>query len=127
MQTNTDFSVPDFFAKYEKPLFWLSGLMAVACFLAGIYYHFELLFVLPFALLFPALLILNFRIVFFLMLFVMPVSVETYLGSFGTDLPSEPLVMVLAVCTLFYLIFHYDEIKNPAYKHPIVELLLVMY
>ena len=127
MQTNTDFSVPDFFAKNEKPLFWSSGVMAVACFLAGIYYHFELLFVLPFALLFPALLILNFRIVFFLMLFVMPVSVETYLGSFGTDLPSEPLVMVLAVCTLFYLIFHYDEIKNPAYKHPIVVLLLLMF
>ena len=56
-----------------------------------------------------------------------PVSVETYLGSFGTDLPSEPLVMVLAVCTLFYLIFHYDEIKNPAYKHPIVVLLLLMF
>jgi hypothetical protein len=60
MQTNTDFSVPDFFAKYEKPLFWSSGVMAVACFLAGIYYHFELLFVLPFALLFPALLIPKF-------------------------------------------------------------------
>ena len=106
MQTSTDFSVPDFFARYEKPLFWMSGSMAVVCYVAAIYFKMNLLFVLPFVFLFPALLILNFRTVFFIMLLVLPVSVETYLGSFGTDLPSEPLVMLLAACTVLYLLYY---------------------
>ncbi len=127
MQTSTDFSVPDFFARYEKPLFWMSGSMAVVCYMAAIYFKMNLLFVLPFVFLFPALVILNFRAVFFIMLLVLPVSVETYLGSFGTDLPSEPLVMVLAACTVLYLIYYSYELRNPAYKHPIVIILAMMF
>lgn len=126
MQINTDFSVPDFFARYDKPLFWISGLLSVACFMSAIYFKMNLLFILPFVFLFPVLVLLNFRMVFFIMLLVLPVSVETYLGSFGTDLPSEPLVMVLAACTVLYLIYNRQELKSPSYRHPIVVILFLM-
>lgn len=127
MQTNTDSSVPDFFARHEKSLFWLSGLPAVACFLSAIYFKNNLLFILPFVFLFPALAILNFRTVFFIMLLVLPVSVESYLGSFGTDLPSEPMVMLLAGCTILYLMYNRHELQQLSFKHPVLIILALMF
>ena len=83
--------------------------------------------IIPFAILFFALVILNFRVVFFLMLLMLPVSVEAYLGSFGTDLPSEPIVILLAGCTFLFLVFNRQEINRKSYKHPIFIMILVLY
>lgn len=105
----------------------MSGLLSIFCFMSAIYFKINLLFILPFVFLFPALVLLDFRIVFYMMLLVLPVSVESYLGGFGTDLPSEPLVMVLAVCTVLYLLYYRQELSNPAYKHPIVIVLALMF
>ncbi len=126
MQTNTDFNVPDFFAQHEKLLFWLGGLLSVAFFATGIYFERSFYFIIPFALFFLTLLLLNFRVVFFMMLLVLPFSVESYIGSFGTDLPSEPIVILLAVCTIFYLLFNQQELQCNSFKHPVFIILSLM-
>lgn len=61
------------------------------------------------------------------MLLVLPVSVESYLGSFGTDLPSEPMVIVLAGCTILYLSFYRDELNAKSFRHPIFIILVLMF
>lgn len=125
MLTNTDFNVPDFFDRRAKQLFWLFGLLSVVFLIAGIYYGSAMYVALPFVLLFAALTLFNFRLIFFIMLLVLPVSVESYIGSFGIDLPSEPIVIMLAGCTLLYLIFYKREINSVSFKHPIFIVILL--
>ena len=52
MQTNTDFSVPDFFFRNEKLLFWISALLSLVFFAAGIYTNQSLYFIVPFGFVF---------------------------------------------------------------------------
>src|SRR4051812_44150406 len=125
MLTNTDSSVPDFFDRHAKQLFWLTGLASVAFFIAGIYLESPLYFIVPFVLLFGLLSLFNFRLIFFIMLLVLPVSVEAYIGSFGTDLPSEPIIIILAGCTLLYLIFYRYELDSISFKHSIFTIILL--
>lgn len=96
-------------------------------FLAGIYCENNFFYIIPFVLFFSAIFLLNFRVTFFIMLIVLPVSVESYLGSFGTDLPSEPMVILLAACTILYLVSNRDEFQQKWFKHPILVIISLMY
>ncbi|MDB5227974.1 MAG: hypothetical protein JWN78_2167 [Bacteroidota bacterium] len=125
MLTNTDFNVPEYFDRHAKQLFWLTGLLSVVFFIAGIYFGSVMYFAIPFVFLFAALTLFNFRLIFFIMLLVLPVSVEAYIGSFGTDLPSEPIVIMLAGCTLLYLIFYKSELNSISFKHSIFIIILL--
>lgn len=127
MQTNTAFSVPNFFLKNEKTLFWISGSIAILFIVAGIYFENKLYFVIPFVLLFSTFVFLNFRFVFFLMLIVLPISIEVEIGSFGSDLPSEPMVILLAIATFFYLIIHPIELNRKAFTHRIMLVVLLLF
>lgn len=127
MQTNTDFSVPDFFFRNEKLLFWISALLSLVFFAVGIYSNHSLYFIVPFGFVFLALTMLNFRAVFFIMLTVLPVSVESYIGKLGTDLPSEPMVILLAACTVFYLVFNKSELKQRQFQHPVFIIIMLMF
>lgn len=127
MQTNTDFSVPDFFFRNEKLLFWISVLLSLVFFAVGIYSDLSLYFIVPFGFVLLALTMLNFRAVFFMMLMVLPVSVESYLGKFGTDLPSEPMVILLAACTVFYLALNKNELKQRQFQHPVFIIIVLMF
>lgn len=57
----------------------------------------------------------------------MPLSTEINIGDYGTDLPSEPILIVLAGCTLLYLILRNEELNNKAFKHVIVLLLVLQF
>lgn len=127
MQTSTDLNVPEFICKNDKWVFLFLGSIGLLFFSAAVYYKMYLLFVLPFALLLLLCTLLNFRVIFFLLLLTLPTSIETQLGSFGTDLPSEPLVVLLAVCTLFYLVFQRQELKSKSFKHPIFITISAMF
>ena len=127
MPTSTDFSVPEFIQKNDKLLFLFLGSIGLLFFVAAIYYKMYLLFALPFVLLLLLLALLNFRTVFFLLLLTLPMSIETYIGSFGTDLPSEPLVVLLAGCVLFYLVFQWRKLQHSPFKHPIFISLLLLF
>ncbi|MFN8237820.1 MAG: hypothetical protein U0T77_06580 [Chitinophagales bacterium] len=127
MQTNTDFNVPKIAARYAGPIFWIFGLFTIICFSAGIYTENYTLGILPFVLLFTTLTILNFRLVFFILLLTIPVSVETYIGSFGTDLPSEPILILLTGSILLYFLLKPEELNTKSFRHPIVIVLLMMY
>lgn len=127
MLTNTDFNVPNYFTKNSKTIFWSVGLFAILFFCIAIVTERDYYYLAPVAVLFLGFAIINFKSIFYLMLMVLPISVESYIGSFGTDLPSEPLLILLAGCTLLYLIFNKDELDKSSFKHPISILLSVMF
>lgn len=127
MLTNTDFNAPKTADKYAGPLFWVFGLFTILCFSAGIYTEDYTLGILPFALLFSALTLLNFRLVFFILLLTIPLSVETYIGSFGTDLPSEPILILLTGGILIYFLINPGELNQKSFKHPILMVLFGMF
>ncbi len=127
MQTNTDFNVPDIAAKYAGSIFWLFGLFTIICFAAGIYTEDYTLGIVPFGLLFSILALLNFRLVFFILLLTIPVSVETYIGSFGTDLPSEPILILLTGSIILYFVLKPQVLNTKSFRHPILIVLFLMY
>ena len=115
MQISTDFSVPKTIQKFEQPLFWLIGFLSIACFCAAIFFNFNLLFVIPFAIVFVGLALLNFKILYFLLLIAMPMSIEFNIGVLGLDVPSEPIVMLLAAS-----IFQQKNWPDSGYPLPVL-------
>ncbi|MGB1216552.1 MAG: O-antigen ligase family protein [Saprospiraceae bacterium] len=69
--------------------------------------------------------IVDYRKVFFLLLFTIPLSVEFYLGGFGTDLPTEPLVIGLMLSYGLHLLTQWKDVDMSFVKHPISMFLLV--
>lgn len=124
MQISTDFSVPKIIQKFEQPLFWLIGFFGIACFCAAVYFNFNLLFVVPFAIVFVGLALLNFKTLYFLLLLAMPMSIEFNIGVLGLDVPSEPIVMLLAASTFLFMLINKNKGDNSSFKH-IISLLII--
>jgi O-antigen ligase len=124
MQISTDFSVPKTIQKFEQPLFWLIGFLSIACFCAAIFFNFNLLFVIPFAIVFVGLALLNFKILYFLLLIAMPMSIEFNIGVLGLDVPSEPIVMLLAASTFLFMMINKNNGDNSSFKH-VISLIII--
>lgn len=66
----------------------------------------------------------NFRPLFYLLLFFIPLSVEFYLpGGFGTDLPTEPLMIGLTGIFILHAARHWPSYRSDFYAHPVACLL----
>ena len=87
------------------------GIITGYWFLAGI----------PAALLIGYLTIVDFRQLFFFMLFMLPLSTEITLpGGFGTDLPAEPFMILLCGVFLLFILRHSGQLRlKPYILHPI--------
>lgn len=126
MQTKTTFNIPDFFSQNRKSIFWTGGALFILCVFFALFFDCKLLIVLPFGLLFLSWLLFDFKTIFFVLLIVLPVSVEVEIGSLGTDLPSEPIVILLSLCTLFYVLKNINLVYKYA-NHKIVVMLCLLY
>jgi O-antigen ligase len=70
--------------------------------------------------------IVDFRKTFYLLLFTIPLSTEiVFPGGFGTDLPTEPLMVGLMLVFLLFLFRHPNALLPGFLKHPITLLLLL--
>ena len=82
-------------------------------------------FVAP-ALLFTYWVLADLKQVYFLLLFSLPLCIEFEVGGgFATDLPSEPLMVVLMFATIFYLLLHPTKIAKGFFKHDIFLILFL--
>ena len=85
-----------------------------------------LLLGLPFVFLLGFQTIVDFKQVFWLLMICLPLSTEFDVSpSLATDLPSEPLMVGLALITIIYLAAHPQRINIKALKHPIIILLML--
>ncbi len=88
--------------------------------LGAIHYQMNFLALLPFGIIIAYLCIVDFRKVFFLLLFCLPFSIEVDLpGGFATDLPTEPLVLILMGVSILYFLKNLPTLKGDFFLHPL--------
>nr|HMQ64026.1 hypothetical protein [Flavilitoribacter sp.] len=93
-----------------------AGLVTDWYFLAGI----------PLVLLGAYLAVVDFRMLFFLLLFCIPLSTEVALpNGFGTDLPTEPLIIGLMLVYLLYVLKEGRRMSQDFFRHPLTLILLL--
>ena len=107
MQRTKNLNITNFVQHNEQLLFYVSSLISIVLVWLGIYFENKFLFLVPFGFVLIGVAILNFRALIYLLLLILPISVEMELGTLGLDVPSEPIVILLAVCVLFYLLKNY--------------------
>ena len=99
-----------------------------ACSIAGVVLDFLPLVFLPVVLIFGFLLLYNLEWPFLLLFFMVPLSWEQeFSNGFGTDLPTEPLmVLLMGVAIIFYL-KNLKRIHSKVLMHGVTLLLLTHY
>ncbi|MCB0662206.1 MAG: O-antigen ligase family protein [Saprospiraceae bacterium] len=110
----------------RKPLLWGFGILVVLSLFLAITTEYYFLAGIPLAALIGFVTITDFKLVFYLLLACLPLSMEVNLpGGFGTDLPSEPLMLLLMGVTIFYVLAEWQNIKSRFLLHPVTLLLLL--
>lgn len=111
----------------QKPLV-LIGFVAfsICCICLGIALENIVLPLLPFGLLLLSIAILDFKNVYLLFFAILPFSVEVYLpNGLGTDIPSEPLMLLLTGLSIVLLVHRFYKIDKHYFLHPISVLLFL--
>jgi O-antigen ligase len=116
------------FTKLLKNDLWLWGaaLSSIAISLLGFYLEITSLSFLPLLIAGAWLAVYDFSILYYLMLFSVPLCFEIPLGTLSTDMPAEPLMLTLLIAvTVYYL---KSESKETAYfKHPFFQFLVFQF
>lgn len=110
----------------DMPLLFFRAFAAIllVCLFAGIATEMYFLAGIPAFLLLAYLTLADFRKTFLLLLACVPLSTELILpGGFGTDLPTEPLMVGLMLAGLLYVLRHGKEMDGRLLRHPITLLL----
>lgn len=85
-----------------------------------------LIAVLPVGLTLAYLAITDFRKVFYLLLFMLPLSTEFDISSdLATDLPTEPLMIGLLLAMIVFMVSNPGKLDIRFYKHPIIVFVLL--
>ena len=110
----------------NKQIYWFFASVLLLSLFGAIGFDFIYLVGLPFGLLLTYLTIINFRFVFYLLLAMIPLSVELVLpGGFGTDLPTEPLMLGLMGVFLIFAVYKGRQLNAAFIRHPVTWLLLL--
>jgi O-antigen ligase len=113
-------------ALQAQQLFKGYAIIVLLSVLLGIATEIYALFGIPLLLCFAYVAMLDFRMVFYLLMFCIPLSMEVFLpGGFGTDLPGEPLILSLLLLYLLYLLRFPEQINGAFLTHPITLVLLL--
>ena len=111
--------------KFELTAFALLGAVTVTSVLAAFVSELYYLALIPFGLGIIFLGITNFRLLYYLLLFTLPFSIEySFSGSLGTDLPDEPLMIGLMFITLIFSISNYKLLPTGFFSNIIIVALL---
>jgi len=107
----------------QQVFMYLFAIITLASIFASIRYQIQILSLLPLGVLIAYLCIVDFSKIFFLLLISLPFSIELYLpGGFATDLPFEPLVLVLMVVGILYFFKNLTSIRSDFPSHPLTLL-----
>lgn len=102
------------------------SLLVVGSILLAVVSEFYLLAGIPFVFLLFFLTVVDFRIIYFLLLAFIPLSTEFYLpGGIGTTLPTEPLMVGLMFVLIFWGLRHLNKIRTGPLLHPLTLLLML--
>ena len=110
--------------RIENSIFWTSAGLSLSCALIGIWmeqYWMAGLPIIPLAL-YQFLVKPSFY--FWTLLALLPLSVEFYIGSLGTDLPTEPLMLLLSVYFIIHSLYYWRSYTADFFRHPVSLILM---
>ena len=111
--------------RYRLPI-WALGLICIASSLLAIRYQSNQFFAIPAVALCIVLALVDFRLLYLLLIASIPFSVEIYLpGGLATDLPTEPLMWLLMGVTMIYGLLNLNRINLRFLYHPLTVVLLL--
>jgi len=113
--------------RFDLSFFWGISLTCIISLLAGIYFEQYLFFGIPVLIAFVYYAFTDFKKIYFLLLFCLPLSTEVMLGSFGTDLPTEPLIVALMFIFFIYYLLYPSSLPTKFFTNPIIILLGLHY
>lgn len=117
-----------FIQKHSNVVFFGFGFLILIVLIIGLIFNQPFVFLAPVALLFIGIGFYDFRWLYYFLILVMPLSIEVALpGGFGTDLPTEPIVIGLMLVLIFTLLLKPSLLKGDFFIHPISILLLAHY
>lgn len=107
--------------RLQQSAFAFLGIATIACVLAAFGTEMYYLAMIPFALLIAYIAVINFKLLYFILLLSIPPSIEYYFSSsLATDLPDEPLMIGLMLVTLVYLAYNYKALPKGYFMHGIM-------
>lgn len=106
-------------------VFIACGAVSLVFLIAGLLSDYEWLSLAPLAILAGILFIIRPFLLFWTLLVVLPISMEYEIGSFGTDLPSEPLAIFMAGLAALWLISQPANHLKVLLGHPFSKVLLI--
>lgn len=116
----------DFVQKYSTLIFFGYGFIVLIALAFGLLFNQWAAFFAPVLLLFVAIGFYDFKWLYFLLILVMPLSIEVSLpGGFSTDLPTEPIVIGLMLVFVFTAFLNPTILKGDFFMHPISILLVI--
>ncbi|MEM7572956.1 MAG: O-antigen ligase family protein [Bacteroidota bacterium] len=110
--------------RLEEIIFWTSAGLSLTCALLAIWLEQYWLVGLPALPLAVYQFVIQPRFYFWLLLALLPLSVEFYLGSVGTDLPTEPLMLLLSFYFIIHALYYWRNYASSFYRHPISLILI---
>ncbi len=113
-----------FYDLSDRTLFWLFAGLCLAVCLLGMVVSNPLPAVIPIGILFVLFVINSPKQLFYFFFALLPFSIEIQIGSFGTDLPSEPIMIILMGICLLLMLTKNSTISKAAFMHPISLVLL---
>lgn len=123
--TNPALKITDYLAQLPL-LIKVFGAVVILSILTGIATGYYFLAGIPAALILGYVALVDFRKIFFLLIILIPFSTEIGLpGGFNTDLPAEPLMVILMGIYLLYVLQNAKTMSAGFVKHPITILLFL--
>lgn len=108
----------------ERRLYLFFSFVLLICIFAGLWLDAYYLVLFPFALAIGFLGLIDISKLYFLLVFLLPITIEIYLpNGLGIDLPGEPILIALTALSPFLLILKWNRKFILVFTHPITLLL----
>jgi O-antigen ligase len=110
----------------DQFLYWAFALLIIVSSFSAIWLDQVAILAIPVGIIFLATIVNNYRLVYLLFFFLLPFSIEYSLpGGFGTDLPSEPLMLCLSFLFILLLVTRITTTPAKILTHPISIVVVV--
>lgn len=109
--------------KLQYNYFWVFALISIITFVTSILLYNPLPVLLPFGVLFAAFAIVSPKYLFYLFFAILPFSIEIHTASIGTDLPSEPIMILMTGMCFVIGIARSHKISKDFFINPVTAVI----
>ena len=110
----------------DATIYNIFAALLIACCGASLFLTNPAPLLIPFGILFVLYAFAAPKKIYYLFFLLLPFSIEQELpGGFGTDIPSEPIMIFIMVIVLLYIIKNYTRASFKFLRHPVSIILII--